>query len=367
MSDWRQDGKRRLDEMTAGKRIKLKEGNNCLRVLPDKKDLNDDGTLKDPKDPIQHSPIREYYTHRDVGPDKAFDITCGIDAEGTGKCWLCNVQRPALEKAGKVDYAKALRRQPQYLVNASAYDADAKKFSMPKPWWISAGGKAPLAARVGTKLIGQRKDYLHPIKGHNLNVERVGTGQFSTTYPNVEGDENPTPVPKAVLAAVRDLDELVSPYSEEEQKKAFYGKPDDEDGGRRGGRSDNRSSRPTRREEPVEEPPADEYEQAETVEEPVDQELAVEEAPFEDVESGEETVVEYEAEVAEEATEIEDLPEPEIEEYEPEPPPPPRRPAPAPKPAPRPAPPKPAPLPAARVAPKPAPKPAPVAAGARRK
>ncbi len=370
--NWRDKAQQRVKDKQSGSSIKIDEGTNCLRVMPDRKDISADGKVT----AVVHPPYREFRIHRSVGPDEAM-VGCGKDIEGKGKCWLCDAKIPELEATGvsqKRLMAQKIGAAEQFVVNASKVDPDTQKFTPPKPWWVSTGSGIPgrqsqsLATRVYSKLASSKRDFVDPNKGYNLNVERSGTG-LKTRYTGVESDESPTRVPASVLMAVKDLDSVIPAYSEEDQKSAYFGRPrrdEEEDRPRRGARraepeEEEESKDPADDEVPEdeevseteEEPVAEDAEEVEEEEQPpADDEY--EEAPPEDEEVEEEPPAEEDVE--------EEVPTEEEEyEEEPEPEPPPRRTAPAKKPAPaavkKPIPPaakKPAPRPAAKPAPKPA-------------
>ncbi len=347
--DWKKDANKRIADKKQGTTLKLDDGDSCVRILPDKKDLLPDGRLG-PKG-IRHSPCREFRKHFNVGPDK-LSVMCGIDIDGNGSCWLDNVKLPELESSAnpaKKLRAEEMRPKEQFLVNASKFDADTQKFGMSKPWYPSTGSGIPgrqgssLAVRIHQKIASSKKDYVDPNKGYNINITKTGSG-INTRYPDVEGDESPSKVPLEVLAAVKDLDSFIQLYDEEEMKAIYFGRPrgdDDDDELKSRPRSSKPKPKPVEDEEPDEDAPdADSEEEyaSDTEEEP---EEAVEEEEEEATEEPEE-VAEEEVEPDEELEE----PEPEPDEEEPEPAPAPKKKAPAPAK-------KVAPAPAKKVPPKP--------------
>ena len=324
MGDWRSGARDRVKQKSEGTSIKILEGSNCLRVLPDKKDLTPEGKVN--LKGIVNPPYREFRVHRNVGPDKAM-CGCGKDIEGKGKCWLCDVKIPELEGSGssaKRAQANEIRAAEQFVVHASKFDSDTQKFSGPKPWWVSTGSGIPgkqgqsLAVRVYSKIASSKKDYVDPVKGYNINIERTGQ-MLQTRYTEVEGDETPSKVPASVLAAVKDLDSIIPAYDAEDQKSAYYGRPKEEKA--------DRDEEPRRR-EAKSAPVADEPEPEEESEVPED-EPEEEESTEEEVPADEEEAEEAEEEEPADEPEEEEEPEEEIEE-EPEPARPARRPAPAP-------------------------------------
>lgn len=224
--DWRQEGRQRVKEKSAGSTIKITEGNNCIRILPDRKDLLPDGKPK--PGGFVNRPYREFRVHRNVGPDERM-VACGLNIDQHGSCWLCQKQIPALEAQGKIKMAQKIRAAEQFLVNGSQFDLDSQRFQPPKPWWVSTGNGQPgrqgesLAVRVYSRMVNGRKDLIDPARGYNLNITRTGTG-IKTRYTEIEADENPTKVPLSILAAIKDLDTVVPKYSEEDQRNTYFGR-----------------------------------------------------------------------------------------------------------------------------------------------
>lgn len=333
MAGWRDQANERLKEKKQGSTIALEEGDNCLRVCPDKKDILPDGKLN-PKG-VQNLCYREFRVHRDVGPENSKrTVACGCDILGKGKCWLCQVKIPELEaNPNKRKLAQTIQAKEQFMVNASRFDPDAQKFTTIKPWWISTGSGIPgrqsvsLAVRVFQKIVSEKKDYVDPNKGYNLNIERSGQG-LKTRYVSVEGDDTKSVVPAALLAAMKSLDSFVPKYDEQEQKDAYFGRKR-EDRQEREAAVDESEYEPVPDE--VEPDPNEDVVDDEVVDEAADpdtEELAAEVEP--EPEEGPDPYADEPAEVdpddAETGEELELEPEPEPE-------PPPRRTAPPAKPA----------------------------------
>jgi hypothetical protein len=316
MPDWRNQGRERVKEKTAGNSIKLREGENCIRILPDKKDLMPDGKLN-PKG-VQNSPIREIRIHQEVGPDKGM-CGCGKSIDGTGKCWLCDIKIPDLESKKKMQLAVALEAREKFIVQATMYDADTEKFSTPKPWWVSAGAGIPgkaspnsLAVRVYQKIVSSKKDYVDPIKGYNLNITRTGEG-MKTRYTELEGDESPTKVPLDILKQVKDLDKIIPQYSEEDQKSLYFGRPkeeEEEEKPKRRGRKDEEVEEDDSDEEDVEKEESESEDESESDVEDDPDEVTEEEEEEKEESEEEETEVEEEEEIPEEEEEEEETPKP---------------------------------------------------------
>lgn len=202
--------------------MRLNEGNNCIRILPDKKDIVNGNGVPTSK----YAPFREYYVHYQVRGDT---YACGRNLEGKGKCWLCEEIIPMLRKSNLEDAKEAARRMARkkvFLVQACRYE-NGKFSSQPAEFSVPTGRggawkQKSLAERVLRMLINSnRKDYLDPIQGYNLIIERSGTG-LKSQYPSIGGDESPTRVPKAILRKMVDLDALVPVYDEDAQWHAYY-------------------------------------------------------------------------------------------------------------------------------------------------
>jgi len=73
---WKDEARTRVKTKQSGGKFKLAEGENILRILPNKQG-------------DEFPPYAEFRAHREVGPDKRM-IRCGISVMGKGKCWLCN-------------------------------------------------------------------------------------------------------------------------------------------------------------------------------------------------------------------------------------------------------------------------------------
>ena len=328
---WKDEAKQRVKDKKEGATMKLLEGQNGFRILPNKKDLNPDGTLK--KAGIQNPPFLEARVHRDVGPDKAF-LRCGHSISGEGSCHLCDKIIPALEASGspqKQEQADNIGPREVFLIQVSRIDNDSGKFGLPKPFWVSNGrgipgkpGKRPsLATQVQSAILNSRKDYVDPVSGYNMWIERTGFGYKDTVYGPPEGDTEPSKVPLPVLMAVKPLEELIAAYDEEEMKNAYLGRPRED-------RESQREEQPRRRTANARPKAVEEVDDREQVEEAPPADDAYDEAP-----PDEEQQDEYVEEAPLEEEAPTDVQEEEQEEYvaepenDPEPPPPPARRAPA--------------------------------------
>ncbi len=210
--DWREHAAERLKEKLSKGRFKLSEGENTIRILPRMKAKSE-------------VPFYEYLVHRDVGPNKRF-MRCGKNMHGEGECWLCDKKIPALENSessAKNKMAAALQPKEQFVVQVAVYDTDNEKMIGPYLWTVPTGGGRSLSARLLRVLKNTKRDYVHPIKGYNLTIERTGTGKMDTTYGDPVADEEPSKVPDKILARAKGFGELIPAYSEEQQKAAYFG------------------------------------------------------------------------------------------------------------------------------------------------
>jgi len=216
MSDWRQEAADRLKEKTSKGRFKLVEGDNTIRILP---------RVKSKKT----TPYLEYLVHRDVGPNKRF-LRCGHAIHGEGECWLCDKAAKLAKSDSKTKQkiAAALQPKEQFVVQIAVVQPDSGKMRGPYLWTVSTGGKKSLAMRLLGVLKNPKKDCIDPKRGYNLNIERTGT-QLDTTYTTPIVDEEPSKVPSKILDRCKGFNELIPPYSEEQQKAAYFGQ-DSRDG-----------------------------------------------------------------------------------------------------------------------------------------
>jgi hypothetical protein len=212
MVSWKEKARQRLKEWKQGDTFRLAEGENVFRILPNKRGL-------------EHPPYIEFRIHRNVGPDQGF-VRCGIDMDGNGDCWLCK----KLEELSKSKdparrlQAKAAAAREQMLVQVAPYDPETGQFGKPKPWWIPTGGPRSLAVTILSLLASSKRSYDDPVKGYNITIERTGQGPRNTRYGTPIPDDEPTRVPKEILAQMRYLEDYVPAYDPEEQKAVFYGR-----------------------------------------------------------------------------------------------------------------------------------------------
>ena len=267
--DWREEANERYKEKASKGRFKLVEGENTIRILPRVKAKS-------------KVPFYEYLVHREVGPNKRF-VRCGKTLSGDGECWLCDHKIPALEKSessAKQKMAATLQPKEQFVVQVASVDADSGKMTGPFLWTVSTGGARSLAARLLGVLRSTKRDYIDPVKGYNLTIERTGTGKLDTVYGAVTPDEEPSRVSEKILAKAKPFSELIPAYSEEQQKAAYFGQDSREETGRSSPEEDEEvKPKKKKHREEEEEPEEEETEEEEESEEEEEPEEEEEEAP----------------------------------------------------------------------------------------
>jgi len=195
----------RLQERTQGKRWKLPEGETTFRVLPN---------AKGEKFPE----FFEYRMHGQVGPGKKY-MRCGKNFRGEGRCWLCDIVIPSLEKSPK--QSKKLAAAAMKAKNCCGIMVATivnGKWRGPFFW------EAPFT--VANKIMGvmHKHNVADPKRGCNLTISRTGTGKTSTRYGDLDRDENKSAVPPALLQRLTPFSDHVRPYDEAYMKASFYGR-----------------------------------------------------------------------------------------------------------------------------------------------
>jgi hypothetical protein len=193
--------------------FKLPEGETKIRIL------------KTPKDEERNSPSVwiEYYVHRNVGPKK-LTLRCGKSViDDSGPCWLCKVVKVLKEK-GKTKMAALLERQKVYAVQVAVWDEDISNLRGPLLWPMPSGKSAKSISFKVETIVSSKKDYLNHKEGYNFTFERQGTGMMDTVYGKTERDDEPSAVPKQIVAKLKPFADVVLQYDPEAQKNAYYGK-----------------------------------------------------------------------------------------------------------------------------------------------
>jgi hypothetical protein len=190
--------------------ITLKEGSNCLRVVPT------------PAGKTSPEVVMEYQVHYEVGPNK-ITCTCGHAPDKKGHCYLCDKKKKELVKAGKQGRAEKLEPKLVTVVQASIVTEDDGKlnFSKAKIWRPTGKTAGALLTQI---LASKKRDYVDPKKGYNINIERTGTSYKETRYGPIEPDDESTRVPSSVLEDLKPFDQIIPAYDEDQQKAAYAGK-----------------------------------------------------------------------------------------------------------------------------------------------
>lgn len=212
------DVQNRLKKSMKNKRqkgsFKLSEGPNTIRVLPT------------PESSTTPALYYEYLVHRDVGPKKRLQV-CGKTMAGKGKDWLCDKKIPDLLERGKDQTAANLKPKEQMVVQVAVIDDDGE-WTGPFIWYVPTGKEKSLSYRILQLLSSKKRDYADAKRGYNFTIERTGTGQTDTRYGSPEPDDESSKVPKSILAKLKPFSEVLTPYSELDQKAAWLGKDRDE-------------------------------------------------------------------------------------------------------------------------------------------
>lgn len=210
--DYKARAKKMGEQRKEKANITLKEGDNCLRVLPT------------PAGKTSPEVVMEYQVHYEVGPNK---VTCRCGHEpgsDDGDCWLCDKKAEELRKAGKAGRAEKLAPSVCVVVMASVVteDDDGKiEFGKPKPWRPSGKVAGTLMTQI---LASKKRDYVHLKKGYNINISRTGSGFKDTRYGPIEPDDEPSKVPSAIVKLLKPFDAVINEYNEDQQKAAYAGK-----------------------------------------------------------------------------------------------------------------------------------------------
>jgi hypothetical protein len=204
--DKRKAAQEALSRMKSKGRFKLPEGDTHFRVLPNAKG-------------IDKADFVEYMMHYGIGP-KHQTRRCGKSTKGIGDCWLCDVAIPKLANSKKDSLkAMAANLQPKEVAAVQIIYQEA-----------SGSWRGPvlfeLPGTVAQSLIGffarGNRQYTDPKRGYNFTIGRSGTDK-RTRYGNLEPDDKPSAVPDSVIAKIKPFADIVSRYSLEDMKAAYYG------------------------------------------------------------------------------------------------------------------------------------------------
>jgi hypothetical protein len=210
--DYKELARKRAAERNASNWFKLKEGDNCLRILP---------TPESKKTgPVFH----EYRVHREVGAKKQM-LRCGHPAasDDSGEptnCWLCDTQIAKLKAKGHDVRAALLASKEVFVLQVARVDTAG---DMTGPFVFNP---SPTVANQLLGLIGSpKRDFVDAKKGYNLTINRVGTGRNDTKYTILGPDADPSTVPPEIIKKLKPFSDLteIPGYSEAKQKAAYFG------------------------------------------------------------------------------------------------------------------------------------------------
>lgn len=216
--DWKDEARALYEERSRGKRFKLAEGENSIRVLPG---MSEDGEFGG-------RPYEEYYAHPRVGPNQLF-LACGRDAHGEGDCWLCDRLAKMRSKGSSAQRRAADEMTPvlQFVMQV-AYAASDGTLRGPSLWTVPSGGPRSLATQILGVLMKTNRDHTSLKKGYNLNIERTGTGFRDTRYGAIVTDDESSAVPKKIVSAIKPLASLIPAYDADRMQAGFYGRDFDD-------------------------------------------------------------------------------------------------------------------------------------------
>ena len=108
-------------------------------------------------------------------------------------------------------------------------DEDTGGLRGPLLWPMASGKSAKALSFKVETIVSSKKDYLDHKEGYNFTFERQGTGMLDTVYGKTERDDEPSAVPKGILAKLKPFADVILQYDPENQKQAYYGKIEEEE------------------------------------------------------------------------------------------------------------------------------------------
>jgi len=242
--------------------------------------------------------------HRNIGPKNGFS-RCGKDIDGNGECWLCDVKIPQLRKKGKTVTAQKLEANGSFVCQVAIVDTESGEWRGPLTLTTSQGKSAKSLSYIMESLIqNTKRDFVSHKDGYNVTLERTGSGRNDTRYGTPVPDDEPTDVPKEIVARLKPFEAILFQYSEEQQKALYFGREYD---------SSEEEEKPKKKRPREEE---EEEEESESEEESSEDEEEEEEKPKKKKKKPEPEEEEEEEEESEDESESEDEKE---EEEEPTP------------------------------------------------
>jgi len=215
---WKDNYKRRSKELTSGGRFKVVDGENDMRIMPNK--LCWDAKRK-VWDTTKFPPSEEVRMHYSVGPDKRAQI-CGKKLNydslvWEGKCWLCDQKIPELSRhPSKAQMVEDMSATDQLLLQVAPISNGA--MLAPKPFWISS---RRLHRELLNALWSSKRSYDSPTKGHNITITVTGTGMQKEF--KLDWEDEPSKVAPNILAGIKPFSEIIGKYNEAAQRAAFAG------------------------------------------------------------------------------------------------------------------------------------------------
>ena len=258
--DFRERARRGTKEKAEKGRYKMVEDDNTFRIL------------KTPKGETSPMVFMYWKIHRHVGPNDGWG-RCGLDADGEGYCWLENKKIPELRKKGKMKAAAKLESEDQFSVQVAAIEDG--EWRGPLLWTRPVGGPKSMNYRLEQIIQSVKRDAVDPKKGYNVTINRTGTGMNDTNYGPTMYDDEPTAVPKEIMARLKPFDQVLPEYDEDRLKAAYYGRDveekeeEEEERPRKKGKPRDEEEEPeeTEEEEQEEETEEESEEESEEVEE----------------------------------------------------------------------------------------------------
>lgn len=214
---WQEDAARRLKDRKSGKKFKLGEGDNTLRILPNARGLD-------------RAPYLEIRMHYNVGPRKK-SLRCGKNIKGEGTCWLCDTQLPKLKASEKSSYRKAaddMQCKEEMALQIAIIDTEGN-WTGPKIYLPSF----TLGNQILALLAKPKRRYDDPERGYNLTIGRTGTG-LQTKYEAPQVDDATSVVPEEIMKQLKPFKEALLQYDEAKMRAHYNGEeiadePDDDD------------------------------------------------------------------------------------------------------------------------------------------
>ncbi len=217
--DWRSEAAEAHKEKSAGKRFKLKEGDNVIRILP--RAIGPNTKSK--------APFYRFMQHSSVGKDNGF-ATCGKNIHGEGDCWLCDHQIPklaAMTNPKAKQKAESMVAKEQFAMQVAVLDSDVNKMRGPVLWFVPSGRRDSVAVNLLGYLKNPRVELVDQKLGKAICIGRTGTGMKDTRYGPYVLEEDPRPISDAMISRLKPFEELIDPYSQSRQEARYFGRSEE--------------------------------------------------------------------------------------------------------------------------------------------